>query len=196
MGGLSCVSGKWRARITEPDNLGARPGLAAFSLGSGWCWCMRREKRSILRLPSDHPVVFKDGIRVTDDLTLAAAGDVAARQRVQLERLLSMGLPNTPLKDAHIRVMAGNVLTARPIGIREGVDYLHSGTVRKIDAEGVQAILNNDAIALISPLGYSPAGELFSVSASDAAEAVAVAIGPTNSFSSTDMRGLKTRTAT
>lgn len=128
-------------------------------------------------LPSDHPVVFREGIRVTDDLTLAAASDVAARQRVQLERLLSMGLPNTPLKDAHIRVMAGNVLTAKPIGIREGVDHLHSGTVRKIDKEGVQAILNNDAIALISPLGYSPAGELFSISASDAAEAVAVAIG-------------------
>lgn len=127
-------------------------------------------------LPPNHPVVLKEGIRVTDDLTLAAASDAAARQRVQLERLLSMGLPNTPLKDAHIRVMAGNVVTARPIGIRKGVDYLHSGAVRRIDTEGVQAILNNDAIALISPLGYSPAGELFSVSASDTAEAVAVAI--------------------
>ena len=128
-------------------------------------------------LPTDHSAVLSNGLRVTDDLTLATAIDAAAKQRVQLERLLSMGLPNTPLKDAHIRIMAGNVVTARPIGIRDGVDYLHSGAVRRIDAEGVQAILDSDAIALISPLGYSPAGELFSVSASDVAEAVAVGIG-------------------
>ncbi len=128
-------------------------------------------------LPKDHPVVLKEGIRVTDDLTLAAACDAAAKQQVQIKRLLSMGLPNTPLKAAQIRVMAGNFVTARPIGIRKGVHYLHSGTVRRIDVKGVQAILDNDAVALISPLGYSPAGELLSVSASDTAEAVAVAIG-------------------
>ncbi|MGB1916161.1 MAG: amino-acid N-acetyltransferase, partial [Luminiphilus sp.] len=73
--------------------------------------------------------------------------------------------------------LGGNVVTAKPIGILDGVDYLHSGTVRRVDAEGVRGILDQDAIALLSPLGYSPAGEIFSVSASEVAEKVAVAIG-------------------
>ena len=128
-------------------------------------------------LPTDQTAQFHDGVRITDDQTLAVASDVAARQRVQLERLLSMGLPNTPLTGARLRVLSGNVITARPIGIRDGIDYLHSGAVRRVDAEGVRAILDHDAIALLSPLGYSPAGELFSVSASEVAEKVAVAIG-------------------
>ena len=128
-------------------------------------------------LPTDQTTQFRDGVRITDDQTLAVASDIAARQRVQLERLLSMGLPNTPLTGARLRVLSGNVVTARPIGIRDGIDYLHSGAVRRVDAEGVRAILDHDAIALLSPLGYSPAGELFSVSASEVAEKVAVAIG-------------------
>ena len=125
--------------------------------------------------PGFHPV-FHDGIRVTDDRTLAIASETAGRHRVKLEQLLSMGLPNTPLRGARLRVLGGNLVTARPLGIHDGVDYLHSGTVRRIDANGVRGILEHDAIALISPLGYSPAGELFSVSASEVAEHVAVAI--------------------
>ena len=125
--------------------------------------------------PECHPV-FHHGIRVTDDRTLAIASETAGRHRVKLEQLLSMGLPNTPLRGARLRVLGGNLVTARPLGIHDGVDYLHSGTVRRIDANGVRGILEHNAIALISPLGYSPAGELFSVSASEVAEQVAVAI--------------------
>ena len=128
-------------------------------------------------LPTDQQAQFHDGIRITDDLTLSLAIETAARQRVQLEQQLSMGLPNTPLTGARLRILSGNVVTAKPIGILDGVDYLHSGTVRRVDAEGVRGILDQDAIALLSPLGYSPAGEIFSVSASEVAEKVAVAIG-------------------
>ena len=128
-------------------------------------------------LPADQQAQFHDGIRITDDLTLSLAIETAARQRVQLEQQLSMGLPNTPLTGARLRILGGNVVTAKPIGILDGVDYLHGGTVRRVDAEGVRGILDQDAIALLSPLGYSPAGEIFSVSASEVAEKVAVAIG-------------------
>ena len=62
------------------------------------------------------------------------------------------------------------------MGVHDGIDYQHSGAVRRIDGDAMRAMLDQDAIALLSPLGYSPAGELFSVSASEVAEAVAVAI--------------------
>lgn len=120
---------------------------------------------------------FHQGIRVTDDATLMLASEIASQQRLKLEQLISMGLPNTPLRGARLRVMSGNIVTAKPLGIHDGVDYLHSGKVRRVDAGAVRAILDHDAIALVSPLGYSPAGELFSVSASEIAEAVAVTLG-------------------
>ena len=123
------------------------------------------------------PEQFHHGVRITDDDTLAIASDAASHQRLHLERMMSTGLPNTPLLGARLRVISGNFVTARPLGIYDGVDYLHSGAVRRVDAEGIVSVLDNDAIALISPLGYSPAGALFSVSASEVAETVAVAIG-------------------
>jgi len=122
------------------------------------------------------PQQFHEGVRITDGATLEIASDIAAQHRLELERLLSMGLPNTPLRGARLRVMGGNMITARPLGIRDGIDHLHSGAVRRVDADAIKAILNNDAIALIPPLGYSPTGELFSVSASEVAESVATAI--------------------
>jgi len=122
------------------------------------------------------PQQFHEGVRITDGATLEIASDIAAQHRLELERLLSMGLPNTPLRGARLRVMGGNMITARPLGIRDGIDHLHSGAVRRVDADAITAILNNDAIALVPPLGYSPTGELFSVSASEVAESVATAI--------------------
>jgi amino-acid N-acetyltransferase len=123
------------------------------------------------------PGTFHRGIRVTDEATLALASELASQQRLKLEQLISMGLPNTPLRGARLRVMSGNIVTAKPLGIHEGVDYQHSGKVRRVDATAIHAILDHDAIALISPLGYSPAGELFSVSASEIAEVVAITLG-------------------
>lgn len=128
-------------------------------------------------LATDSADLFHKGIRITDDATLTIARDTASEQRVKLEQLLSMGLPNTPLRGARLRVLGGNVVTARPLGIVDGVDYLHSGKVRRIDSEALLAILQHDAIALLSPLGYSPAGELFNISATELAETVAVSLG-------------------
>ncbi len=121
--------------------------------------------------------VFHQGTRVTDDKTLSIAVRSAAHQRIRLEQMISMGLPNTPLRGARIRVMSGNFITARPIGIHDGQDFLHTGSVRRIDVTGVLDIINKDSVALISPLGYSPAGELFSLSATEVAERLAVSIG-------------------
>ena len=81
------------------------------------------------------------------------------------EALLSMGVANSPMAGAKVRVASGNFVTARPIGIRDGVDYEHTGEVRRIDAEAIRQRLADGAIVLVSPLGYSPTGEVFSLRA-------------------------------
>jgi amino-acid N-acetyltransferase len=118
-----------------------------------------------------------NGLRVTDDAALACVKDAAGAVRVELEALLSMGLANSPMAGARIRVASGNFVTARPLGVIDGVDYRHTGEVRRIDADGLKQRLDGGAIALVPPLGYSPTGEVFNLAAPDVAGAVAIALG-------------------
>jgi amino-acid N-acetyltransferase len=117
------------------------------------------------------------GIRVTDHSVLEIVRQVTAAQRVQLESLLSMGLPNSPMRGARLRVISGNFVTARPLGIVDGVDFMFTGAVRRIDAGGVMGALEDNAIVLLSPLGFSPTGEVFNLAADELATAAASSVG-------------------
>lgn len=117
-----------------------------------------------------------DGLRVTDDTALECVKDAAGSVRVEIEALLSMGLANSPMAGTCIRVASGNYVTARPIGILNGVDYRHTGEVRRVDAEGIRAQLDSGSIALVPALGYSPTGEMFNLNAADVASSVAEAL--------------------
>jgi len=118
-----------------------------------------------------------NGIRLTDDKALECVKQAAGSVRVEIEALLSMGLSNTPTGKVPIRVVSGNFVTAQPIGIHEGVDYLHTGEVRKVDAESIKWHLEDDNIVLLSPMGYSPTGEVFNLTAEDVATETARQLG-------------------
>src|SRR5690349_6425556 len=95
-----------------------------------------------------------DGIQVTDARALACVKEAVGAVRVEIEARLSMGLARTPMAGARIRVASGNFVTARPMGIIEGVDYQHTGLVRNVDAEGIKQRLDGGAMVLLSPVGY------------------------------------------
>jgi amino-acid N-acetyltransferase len=57
------------------------------------------------------------------------------------------------------------------------VDFQHTGRVRRVDAEGIRRQLHEGATVLLSPLGYSPTGEIFSLALEDIAVSCASAIG-------------------
>ena len=116
---------------------------------------------------------YAEGVRITDIATLDATKEAVGVAHVELEALLSMGVANSPMAGAKVRVASGNFITARPIGIRDGVDYEHTGEVRRIDAEAIRQRLADGAIVLVSPLGYSPTGEVFNLRAEEIATAIA-----------------------
>ena len=120
------------------------------------------------------PSRYAHGVRITDpdsmDCVLEAAGQVRAR----IEALLSLGLAGSPMAGARNRVSAGNYLTAKPMGIVDGVDMQLTGEVRRIDTEAIQQRLDDGDIVLISPLGYSPTGEIFNLTVEEVATQVAV----------------------
>src|SRR3990172_2522020 len=81
---------------------------------------------------------YVSGLRVTDDAALACVKEAAGTVRVEIEALFSMGLANSPMAGARIRVASGNFVTARPLGVRDGVDYRHTGEVRRVDIQAIQ----------------------------------------------------------
>jgi len=92
---------------------------------------------------------FHKGVRVTDDVALICAKEASGRLRVEIEAALSMGLPNSPMAGADIRVASGNFVTARPIGVVDGVDFLQTGEVRKVDVQAVQKRLDDNELVLL-----------------------------------------------
>lgn len=121
-------------------------------------------------------VHYHRGLRITDDASLKVAKAVIGKLRLDIESKLSFGLPHTPMADARIRCTSGNLVTARPAGILDGVDLGHTGEVRRVDTDGINQQLELGNIVLLPPLGYSLTGEMFNLSAEAIATAVAVAL--------------------
>ncbi len=134
---------------------------------------------------------YAHGVRVTDpdamDCVLEAAGQVRAR----IEALLSLGLANSPMAGARNRVSSGNYLTAKPMGVVDGVDMQLTGEVRRIDTEAIQQRLDDGDIVLISPIGYSPTGEIFNLTVEEVATQVAVRLAATKLIFLMDADGVR-----
>jgi amino-acid N-acetyltransferase len=134
---------------------------------------------------------YANGVRVTDpdamDCVLEAAGQVRAR----IEALLSLGLANSPMAGARNRVSSGNYLTAKPMGVVNGTDMLLTGEVRRIDTEAIRQRLDDGDIVLISPIGYSPTGEIFNLTVEEVATQVAVRLEATKLIFLMDADGVR-----
>ncbi len=135
-------------------------------------------RRRIERILNERHIVSRchRGLRITDHAALECVKQAVGTLRLEIEALLSMGLANSPMAGAAIRITSGNFVTAQPLGIRNGVDYQHTGVVRRIDAAAIEQHLDDGSIVLLPPLGYSPTGEIFNLSAEQVACSVSKAL--------------------
>ncbi len=138
-----------------------------------------------------HPERFSHGLRVTDEPALDAAQEAAGQLRFEIEAAFSQGLPNTPMANATVRVVSGNFLTARPVGIIDGVDFKHSGVVRRVDAAAIAGALTTGAVVLLSPFGFSPTGEAFNLTMEDVATSAAIALQADKLLFLTEVEGIR-----
>ena len=136
---------------------------------------------------------YHHGIRLTDADSLKCVKEAVGRVRVEIEALLSMGLANSPMANADIRVAGGNFITAQPMGIIHGVDLLHTGSVRKVDVSAIKDRLENNEVVLLSPLGYSPTGEVFNLTLEDVATRTAIALDADKLIFLMDTDGVKNK---
>jgi amino-acid N-acetyltransferase len=123
-----------------------------------------------------HPAKYSHGMRITDEVALDCAQEAAGQLRYEIEAAFSQGLPNTPMAGSTVRVISGNFITARPVGVLDGVDFQHSGLVRKVDVGAIMHTLDFGAMVLLSPFGFSPTGEAFNLTMEEVATSVAIAL--------------------
>lgn len=116
---------------------------------------------------------FAGDLRITDPASMDAVKAAIGSLRMDIEAKLSTGLASTPMGGARLKVAGGNWVTARPVGVRNGIDHQLTGEVRRIDIATIRDELDRDRIVLLSPVGYSPTGEIFNLRAGDVAQAVA-----------------------
>ncbi len=76
------------------------------------------QQLSTLKIKSE----FAGNLRITLNENMPAVEQAVGQVRMSIEAKLSMGLPNTPMAGASIRVVSGNFVTAQPYGIRNGID--------------------------------------------------------------------------
>jgi amino-acid N-acetyltransferase len=138
-----------------------------------------------------HVAKYSHGMRITDEVALDCAQEAAGQLRYEIEAAFSQGLPNTPMAGATVRVLSGNFITARPVGIVDGVDFQHSGLVRKVDVAGINRTLDMGAMVLLSPFGFSPTGEAFNLTMEEVATSVAMAMHADKLIFVTEIPGIR-----
>ncbi|TBL65326.1 amino-acid N-acetyltransferase [Hafnia paralvei] len=121
-----------------------------------------------------HEPVYHKHTRVTDSRTLELVKQAAGQLQLDITARLSMSLNNTPLQGAHINVVSGNFIIAQPLGVDDGVDYCHSGRIRRIDEEAIHRQLDNGAIVLMGPVAVSVTGESFNLTSEEVATQLAI----------------------
>ena len=119
---------------------------------------------------------FAGELRITDEATLPFVKEATGRVRIRIEASLSMSLANSPMHGADLALARGNYITARPLGVLDGIDHALTGVVRKVNTAAIQQHLEGHNIVLLNNLGYSPTGEVFNLSAEEVATEVAVAL--------------------
>ena len=137
-----------------------------------------------------HVSRFSHGTRITDPVALDAAQEAAGQLRFEIEAAFSQGLPNTPMANATVRVVSGNFLTARPVGIVDGIDFMHSGLVRRVDQTAIRRAIDIGALVLLSPFGFSPTGEAFNLTMEEVATSTAIALQADKLVFMTEIAGI------
>ncbi|MCG7498358.1 amino-acid N-acetyltransferase [Vibrio sp. Of7-15] len=122
----------------------------------------------------DYTTPYHKGTRVTDEYALELVKQAAGQLQLDITARLSMSLNNTPMAGTQINVISGNFVIAQPLGVDEGVDYCHSGRIRRIDIEGINRMLDQQSIVLLGPIASSVTGECFNLLSEEVATQLAI----------------------
>lgn len=120
---------------------------------------------------------ISNDLRITDEAILNVVKQTIGTLRVEIENKLGHALNRPPIINDELGVLSGNFITAKPVGVFQGIDYQYTGKVRKINTSLIQSLLDQGNIVLLSSLGFSPTGEAYNLRYEDVASFVAMQMG-------------------
>ena len=125
---------------------------------------------------ADVQSVFHQEVRITGADELPIIASAVGSVRLKIESQFCGGFANTPLFGSKIITTSGNFVSAKPFGVRDGVDFCQTGEVRRVDKLAISHHLEHHHLIIISPLAFSATGELYNLEAFDVAKCVATAL--------------------
>ena len=132
------------------------------------------------------PVRLVKNMRVTSSAALKHVIEVIGAIRNKIEATLS----TINSVSERMRLSSGNFLTAMPVGIIDGIDMESTGKIRGVDVEAIKNKLNHHEIVIVSPIGYSPIGQIFNLSYEQTAANIAAAINADKLIYYVDANGI------
>ena len=111
---------------------------------------------------------YEGSCRVIDETDLRIIKEVAGYARFELESQLARALKRVAgsggggggatHQELDNNVVSGNFFSAQPIGVREGIDYQYTGTLRRVEVDKIRQSHDNDDVVIMTSLGVSPSG--------------------------------------
>ena len=101
---------------------------------------------------------------------------VTTPQAIPFVKMASFDVSNrimTMLSRNGADAVIGNWVRARTLGVRDGIDYQHTGLVEKVKAEFVIRSLNDGLVAIFPTIGWSSTGTPYNISSSELAATLA-----------------------
>ncbi|WP_282248744.1 amino-acid N-acetyltransferase [Vibrio campbellii] len=120
---------------------------------------------------------YHKNVRITDEAALSVVMQAAGQLQLAITARLSMSLNNTPMAGTQLNVVSGNFVIAQPLGVDDGVDYCHSGRIRRIDTDAIHRTLDQGSIVLLGPIASSVTGECFNLLSEEVATQLAIKLG-------------------
>lgn len=103
---------------------------------------------------------FHDGVRLTSEeaLPLVEQASLGAAQRI-MSHLTASGCHG----------MQGNWVSARSLGVIDGVDYVRTGKIDRIQKEILEHLLEEDFVPILPPIGWNKLGHAYNISSTELA---------------------------
>lgn len=103
---------------------------------------------------------FHQQFRITSSEQIPVFQQTIGMLRSKIEAIFSQAnfqQSNLPI------VVSGNWVVAQPKGVIDGVDFQHTGKLRKIHHKAISTCLDAGQVALLTPIAYSLTGEVFNL---------------------------------
>jgi amino-acid N-acetyltransferase len=97
----------------------------------------------------------------------------------------------TMLAENEAGAIIGNWVRAKGIGVRNGIDYRHSGVVESLKTDLLRRLLDEGVIPIFPCIGWSARGKPYNLSSNDLAFTISVQLDAAKLFFVTEYGGIK-----